>query len=218
MDKKGFPAGNPSEDVERIRAWWLEEMQRSGLSGNVAVEHAAANGPAPRDGIGKQLFDSLVMKRAAIPETHAYHARLEGAPWPMHTMVTTSNNGMVVRVLYHVAFAQPVRELRVVRKLGWFGTKMEFSGEAAAACEGRKELRKLCGKALSFRYEPPLRGFHASKKQIELPEAWLALTSNPAAAAVCTAIHEESGFASKKYSLGLASVVATLQAFEALVQ
>jgi hypothetical protein len=58
MNKQGFPRGIPAEDCQRLHLWWREEMQRLGLSGDVAIEPVRFDAHqqfAP--GFGKQLFD-----------------------------------------------------------------------------------------------------------------------------------------------------------------
>src|SRR5260370_32317147 len=109
MKKQGFPQGNPAEDCQKLQIWWTEEMQKAGFSGTVAVEpvRLGAQQPPPA-GIGKQLFESLVLQRQAATSSFAYHAAIAGAPWPLETVVMTTESGMITSVIYPAVLNLPI--------------------------------------------------------------------------------------------------------------
>src|SRR5579862_8696938 len=101
MNKQGFPRGNPPEDCQKLQLWWTEEMQKAGLSGGVAVAYIRLEAQqSPPSGLGKQLFESLVLQRQATTSAYAYHATIPGAPWPLETVVMTTESGMITSVIY----------------------------------------------------------------------------------------------------------------------
>ena len=77
MNKQGYPRGNPAEDCQRLQLWWTEEMQKLGFAGAVTVAPMELNPQqAPPSGLGKQLFESLVLRQQAAMNRYAYHARI----------------------------------------------------------------------------------------------------------------------------------------------
>src|SRR6266571_4473911 len=108
MNKQGFPRGNPAEDCQKLQLWWTEEMQKAGFPGEVAVEHLKLDAQqSPSVGFGKQLFESLVLQRQTTMNTYAYHATIPGAPWPLETVVITTESGMITTVIYRTVLKLP---------------------------------------------------------------------------------------------------------------
>ncbi len=217
MKKKGFPAGNPDEDQEKLRVWWTEEMEKCGFSGQVSVEYAPCEGEAPSWGTGKRLFEGLVMSRSQVMNAHMYRSTIPGAPWPLDALVVTMEDGIITQVIYHAGMKISLQgDVRFTHKLGLLGTKLEVEGVDAERFKSQKELLKKCKKALRFRYDIPLRGFSSGKTVFQLEEATLGITTGKEGAdvVVSATVQTESAFIGQNYSLGLAQVVETLKAIE----
>jgi hypothetical protein len=165
MNKQGYPRGNPVEYCQRLQAWWLEEMEKSGFSGAVTVDPAgldAQQSPAP--GFGKQLFDSLVLRQQAAMNKCAYHSKIPGSPWPLEAVVMTTESGVITSIIYRALVQLPVvAEVSFKRSIGLLSDKLEVAGPAAEQFKDRKSLLKKIKDGLNRRYEPPLWGFVASR-------------------------------------------------------
>jgi hypothetical protein len=207
MNKQGFPRGNPAEDCQRLQLWWSEEMKKAGFSGAVTVEHFRLDAQQPAaPGFGKQLFDSLVLQRQAVMSTHAYRARIPGAPWPLETVVMTTEAGTVTNVIYRaIVQASITGEVSFKKSIGLLSDKLEIEGPAAEQFKGRKALLKKIKNGLNRRYEPPAWGFVASKKYFELGEASVTLrqAEGQNEVIVLTTVSTEGAFLGHNYSLGL---------------
>ncbi len=207
MNKQGFPRGNPAEDCQKLQLWWTEEMQKVGFSGAVAVEHMRLDAQQlPSHGFGKQLFESLVMQRQAAMNTYAYHATLPGAPWPLETVVMTTEAGMITTVIYRAVLDLPsTTEVAFKKSIGLLSDKLEVEGPAAEQFRNRKALLKKIKDGLNRRYEPPAWGFVASKKYFELGEASVTLrqAAGQNEVIVITTVRTESAFVGHNYSFGL---------------
>ncbi|MGD0992883.1 MAG: hypothetical protein ABR998_10465 [Gemmatimonadales bacterium] len=220
MDNKGFPAGNPSEDRERLQAWWEEEMSKCGLSGATTVEHSAYQDQSRSSSAGRSLFESLVMQRTAATIAHLYYSKIPGAPWPLEALVTTTSDGVIAEVVYRAVLKCQVRGgVSIKKSIGWFGDKLEIQGVGAEQFKARKDIVRKCKDCLCRRYYYPLRGFHASKEYFELGEASLTLRAEAGTteAIVRTTVRDEKAFVGRKYSLGLPAIVKTLQMVEQAV-
>jgi|GEM_PF-4262655 hypothetical protein len=207
MKKQGFPQGNPAEDCQKLQLWWTEEMQKAGFSGAVAVEpmRLDAQQPPPA-GFGKQLFESLVLQRQAARSTFAYHAAIPGAPWPLETIVMTTESGMITSVIYRTILELPITaEVSFKKSIGLLSDKLEVEGPAADQFRDRKALLKKIKDCLNRRYDPPAFGFVASKKSFELGEASVTLreAAGKCEVIVVTTVRSESAFVGHNYSLGL---------------
>lgn len=217
MKKQGYPRGNRAEDSEKLRVWWEEEMRKCALGGTVAIEHAPVGGQLPVWSTGKQLLESLVMQRAATVNAHLYAATIPGAPWPLQAVVMTTDSGIVTDVLYRAILKVPITaEVSFKKSLGLLSEKLEVEGPGAERFGTQKPLLKKIKDGLSRRYEPPLFGFVASKKFLELPEASVTLRPDPAGAEaiIRTTVRTESAFIGHEYSFGLDRVLDTLKAIE----
>ena len=206
MKKEGYPRGNPGEDGHKLERWWREEMQKCGLSGEISIEYARLNGQPPATSLGKQLFDSLVMRQAAVSNAHAYLAKLPGGRWPLETAVMTTDAGMITSILYRAMVkCQLTSELLFKKSIGMLSDKLEVEGQEAELFRQRKPLLKTIKDNLTRRYEPPLFGFVASKKFLELEQA--SVTLRPSAggceAVIRSTVRTESAFVGQNYSLGL---------------
>jgi hypothetical protein len=218
MNKQGYPRGNPAEDCEKLQLWWTEEMQKAGFSGAITVEHMRLNTQQPPpQGFGKQLFESLVMQRQATMNTFAYHANIPGAPWPLETVVMTTESGMITTVIYRAALKVPsTADVSFKKSIGLLSDKLEIEGPAAEQFKERKALLKKIKDNLNRRYEPPAFGFVASKKQFELGEASVTLrqAEGHTEVIVVTAVRAESAFLGHNYSLGLDKALEIIKAIE----
>ncbi len=216
MKKDGYPRGNPAEDSQKLLRWWQEEMQKCATSGAVSVEYATLDGQPPATSIGKQLFDTLVMRQAAVTNKHVYLANLPGGRWPIEAAVMTTDTGMITSILFRaVVKCQVAQELVFKKSIGLLSDKLEVEGSEAGLFQQRKALLKTIKDSLNRRYEPPLWGFVASKKFLELEQASVTLRpgSEGCEAIVRSTVHTESGFVGHNYSLGLQQA---LQIFKAL--
>jgi hypothetical protein len=165
MKKQGVPQGNPAEDGQKLQVWWTEEMQKAGFSGTPAVEliRLDAHQPPP-SGLGKQLFESLVLRREAATNSFAYHATIPGAPWPLETVVMTTASGMITSVIYRAMLKLPITaEVSFKKSIGLLSDKLEVEGPAAEQFKNRKALLKKIKDGLNRRYEPPAFGFVAQR-------------------------------------------------------
>ena len=218
MNKQGFPRGNPAEDCQKLQFWWTEEMQKAGFSGAVTVEHMRLNAQQPPPpGFGKQLFESLVMQRQATMNTFAYHATIPGAPWPLETVVMTTESGMITSVIYRALLKLPsTAEVSFKKSIGLLSDKLEVEGPAAEQFKDRKPLLKKIKDNLNRRYEPPAFGFVASKKQFELGEASVTLrqAAGQSEVIVVTAVRAEGAFLGHNYILGLDKALDIFKAIE----
>src|SRR5260370_35453687 len=132
MKKQGFPQGNPAEDCQKLQIWWTEEMQKAGFSGTVAVEpvRLGAQQPPPA-GIGKQLFESLVLQRQAATSSFAYHAAIAGAPWPLETVVMTTESGMITSGIYRAVLNLPITaEVSFKKSIGLTSDNIAVEGSS----------------------------------------------------------------------------------------
>ena len=175
-------------------------------------------GTPPDWSVGKRLFESLVMKRAAVAvNAHLYGVTIPVAQWPLEVGVLTTDSGMITEVVYHTVLKTPIAaEVLFKKSLGMFSEKFEVLGPGAERFKDQKPLLKLIKQGLSFRYEPPLFGFAASKKTMELAEASLALKPDPAggSAILRTTVLTEKAFIGNNYSLGLDKALNILVAIE----
>lgn len=208
MDKQGFPARDTLKDVELLRAWWCEEMAKCGLSGTVAVQHEPYRSPPPRSGTGPERLMEFVTGSAQVVEANLYRAGLPGAPWPLEALVVTASNGCITTVTFRANLKMHLAlgDILITKSLGWVGEKLEVAGPGASLFSERKDVLKICKADLSLRYEPPLRGFHASTKTFEMRAASVALTSGSGGgteASIRTTVRDEAAFVGRKYSLGL---------------
>jgi hypothetical protein len=107
-------------------------------------------------------------------------------------------------------------EVHFKKTLGWFGEKLEVLGPGAERFKDQKPLLKRIKKNLNRRYEPPLFGFVASKKTLELGEASLALKPTPTGteAIVRSTVRAEAAFIGHQYSLGLDKALDIFKAIE----
>ena len=218
MKKHGFPQGNPAEDCQKLQTWWTEEMQKAGFSGTVAVEpvRLGAQQPPPA-GIGKQLFESLVLQRQAATSSFAYHAAIAGAPWPLETVVMTTESGMITSVIYRAVLNLPITaEVSFKKSIGLLSDKLEVEGPAAEQFKNRKALLKKIKDGLNRRYEPPAFGFVASKKFFELGEASVTLraAAGQSEVIVVSTVRTETAFVGHNYSLGLDKALDIIKAVE----
>jgi hypothetical protein len=217
VDKSGFPGGNPEEDREKLRLWWHEEMRGCGLSAAVTVEYAPLASETPSWSPGKHLVEALVTGRSEVVNTRMYRSAIPGAAWPLDAVVVTTDSGMITQVVYWARLKRAVSgEVRFRKSLGLFGRKLEVEGPGGHEFRDRRDLLKTCKEGLCLDYEPPLRGFHASKKRFELKEAMLAIrpAEGGSEALVVTTVRDEAAFVGRKYSLGLAKVLDVLRAVE----
>src|SRR5437764_1476210 len=157
MNKHGFPRGNQAEDCQKLQAWWTEEMQKAGLSGTVTVEPVRLDvQQAPLPGFGKQLFKSLVLQRQAATNIYAYYAAIPGAPWPLQTLVMTTESGMITSVIYRAVLKAPIiGDVSFKKSIGLLSDKLEVEGPAAEQFRSRKALLKRVKDSLNRRYDPP---------------------------------------------------------------
>ena len=218
MNKQGFTRGNPAEDCQKLQMWWAEEMQKAGFSGAVTVEHLRldAQQPSPT-GLGKQLFESLVLRRHAAPSTYAYHAIIPGASWPLETFVMTTDSGTITSVIYRAVLNLPLAgEVSFKKSIGLLSDKLEVEGPAAEQFKSRKALLKKIKDGLNRRYDPPAFGFVTAKKFFELGEA--SVTLRPAAGqselVVVTTVRSESAFVGHHYRLGLDKALEIITAIQ----
>lgn len=220
MNDKGFPDGKPQGDTEKLRAWWGEEVQQCGLSGAVSVEFAPCKSEQPAWGEGKRMLEALVMRNSQAFNVHMYHAAIPGAPWPLETVVMTTDAGVITQVIYHALLKLHLTsgEVKFKKTSGWLSEKLEVEGPGAERFNARKELLNKCKKCLSRRYDPPVRGFLASQTSFELQEASATLQpgTEGSEAIVRTTVASEGGqlHGHKKYSLGLRDVLEFLKAIE----
>src|SRR5947199_7190642 len=157
MNKHGFPRGNQAEYCRKLQAGWTEEMQKAGLSGTVTVEPVRLESQqTPPPGFGKQLFESLVLQRQAATNTYAYHAIIPGAPWPLQTLVMTTESGMITSVIYRAVLKAPIiGDVSFKKSIGLLSDKLEVEGHAAEQFRNRKTLLKKIKDGLNRRYDPP---------------------------------------------------------------
>ena len=218
MNKHGFPRGIPAEDCQRLHLWWREEMQKLGLSGDVAIEPVRFDAQQPSaPGFGKQLFESLVMQRQAAMNTFAYHATISGLPWPLEMIVMTTESGTITTVIYRAVLKAPITgEVTFKKSIGLLSDKLEIEGPAAEQFRSRKALVKKIRNGLNRRYEPPAFGFVASRKSFELGEASVTLRqiSGQSEVILVTAVRSESAFIGHNYSLGLDKALDIIKAIE----
>jgi hypothetical protein len=217
MKKEGYPRGNPVEDGQKLMWWWKEEMQKCGLAGEVSVEYSRLDGRPPATGMGKQLFDSLVLRQSSVTNMHAYIAALPGGPWPLETAVLTTESGMVTDILYRALLKCPVAsEVSFQKSIGLLSDKLEVEGPEAGRFQERKPLLKKIKDGLNRRYEPPLWGFVASKKFLELQQVSVSLrpTAAGSEAVIHTTARVESAFVGHNYSLGLDRAIDIFKALE----
>jgi hypothetical protein len=218
MNKQGFPRGNPAEDCHKLQLWWTEEMQKAGFSGAVTVEHMRldAQQPPPAS-FGTQLFESLVLQRQATMNTFAYHATIPGAPWPLETVVMTTESGMITSIIYRAVLKLPIpAEVSFKKSIGLLSDKLEVEGPSAEQFRNRKALLKKVKDGLNRRYEPPAFGFVASKKSFELGEASVTLKqiAGHSEAVVVSTVRSEGAFVGHNYSLGLDRALDIIKAIE----
>ena len=218
MNKQGFPRGNPPEDCQKLQLWWAEEMQKTGLSGEVTVAHIRLEAQQPPfAGFGKQLFESLVLQRQAATSARAYHATIPGAAWPLETVVMTTDSGMITSVIYLTILKMPgTTHVSFKKSIGLLSDKLEVEGSAADQFKNRKTLLKKIKDGLNRRYEPPAWGFVASKKYFELGEASVTLraAAGQNEVIVVTTVRTESAFVGHNYSLGLEKTLEIMKAIE----
>src|SRR5258708_37686433 len=108
-------------------------MQKAGFSGTVAVEPVRLDAQQPPPaGIGKQLFESLVLQRQAATSSFAYHAAIAGAPWPLETVVMTTESGMITFVIYRAVLNLPITAEASFKKSIGFLRGNVYGGGAAA--------------------------------------------------------------------------------------
>ena len=217
MNKLGYPDGTPDKDRERLRLWWEEEMKSCGLSGSVKVDYVPVHGDPPPRSAGQRFLDFMSMGMAIAGGVHMYVAEIPGAAWPVETAVTTTDTGMIMSVVYRATVTrQAAGEVTFKKSLGLLSLKLEILGQMADYYKTKKELIKRCREGLKLRHEPPLRGFHAGKKFIELREASVVLRpeSRGSEVLITTAAREQSAFVGKTYSLGLACALDILKAVE----
>ena len=193
-----------------MQAWWSEETQKAGFSGAVTVDPVGLDAQqAPTPGFGKQLFDSLVLRQQAAMNRYAYYSRIPGAPWPLEAVVMTTESGVVTSIVYRVLVQLPViAEVSFKKSIGMLSDKLEVAGPAAEQFKERKSLLKKIKDGLNRRYEPPLWGFVASKKQFELGEASVTLRTvdGQTEVMVVTTVRAESTFVGHSYKIGRAHV------------
>ncbi len=218
MNKQGFPRGNPAEDCQKLQLWWSEEMHKAGLSGGLAVEHMRLDAQQPpSSGFGKQLFDSLVLQRQAAMNAFAYYAIIPGAPWPLETVVMTTESGTVTSIIYRAVLKLPIpAEVCFKKSIGLLSDKLEIDGPSAEQFRTRKALLKKIRDGLNRRYEPPAFGFVASKKSFELGEASVTLKqiAGQSEAVVVSTVRSEGAFVGHNYSLGLDRALDIIKAIE----
>jgi hypothetical protein len=218
MNKQGFPRGIPAEDCQRLHLWWREEMQKLGLSGDVVIEPVRFDAQRPSEpSFGKQLFESLVLQRHAAMDTFAYHATIPGAPWPLETVVMTTESGTITKVIYRVVLKLPITaEVAFKKSIGLLSDKLDVEGPAAEQFEKRKTLLKKIKNGLNRRYEPPAFGFVASKKSFELGQASVTLrqVAGQSEVMVISTVRAESAFVGHSYSLGLDKALDIIKAIE----
>jgi hypothetical protein len=193
-------------------------MQKAGFSGAVTVESMRLNTRQQLPpGFGKQLFESLVMQRHATRDTFAYHATIPGAPWPLETVVMTTEAGMITTVVYRALLKAPTSaDVSFKKSIGLLSDKLEVEGPAAEQFKDRKPLLKKIKDGLNRRYEPPAFGFVASKKQFELGEASVTLrqAEGQNEVIVVTAVRSESAFLGQNYILGLDKALDIIKTIE----
>ena len=193
-------------------------MQKLGLSGDVVIEPVRFDAQQPSaPGFGKQLFESLVLQRQAARNTLAYHATISGAPWPLETVVMTTESGTITTVIYQALLNLPITaEVSFKKSIGLLSDKLEVEGPAAEQFRNRKALVKKIKDGLNRRYEPPAFGFVASKKTFELGEASVTLRQigGQCEVIVVTAVRSESAFIGHNYSLGLDKALDIIKAIE----
>src|SRR5437016_2892688 len=150
MNKHGFPRGNQAEDCQKLQAWWTEEMQKAGFSGTVTVEPIRLEAQQiPPPGFGKQLFESLVLQRQAATNTYAYHAAIPGAPWPLDTVVMTTESGMFTSVIYRAVLKAPIiGDVSFKKSIGLLSDKLELEGPSGEQFLSWKALIKLTNDGL----------------------------------------------------------------------
>jgi hypothetical protein len=219
MNKQGFPRGNVAEDSQKLQSWWMEELQKAGLSGTVSVEPMRLESQQlPPPGLGKQLFESLLLQRQAATSAYAYHATIRGAPWPLETIVMTTESGTITSVIYRAVLQSPgTGEVSFRKSIGLLSDKLEVEGPAAEQFRSRKTLLKKIKDRLNRRYEPPAFGFVASRKYFELGEASVTLRQaeqNGTEVIVVSTVRTESAFVGHKYSLGLDKALDIIKAIE----
>src|SRR5436309_10192547 len=218
MNKHGFPRGNQAEDCQKLQAWWTEEMQKAGLSGTITVEPVRLDAQQPAlPGLRKQLFESLVLQRQAATSTYAYHAAIPGAPWPLQTLVMTTESGMITSVIYRAVLRAPIiGDVSFKKSIGLLSDKLEVEGPAAEQFRSRKALLKKIKDGLNRRYEPPAWGFVASKKYFELGEASVTLrqAAGENEVIIVTTVRMESAFMGHNYSFGLDKALDIIKAIE----
>jgi hypothetical protein len=218
MNKQGFPRGNPAEDCQKLQLWWAEEMQKAGFSGAVAVQHLRLDAQQPASlSFGKQLFESLVMQRQAAMNTFAYHAAIPGAPWPLETVVMTTESGSITAVIYRAVLKLPsATEVAFKKSIGMLSDKLEVEGPAAEQFKNRKALLKKIKDGLNRRYEPPAWGFVGSKKFFELGEASVTLraAAGESEVIIVSTVRTESAFVGHNYRLGLDKALDIIKAIE----
>src|SRR5258708_27802927 len=139
-------------------------MQKAGFSGTVAVEpvRLGAQQPPPA-GVGKQLFESLVLQRQAATSSFAYHAAIAGAPWPLETVVMTTESGMITSVIYRAVLTLPITaEVSFKKSIGLLSDKLEGEGPAAEQFKKRKRRPKKIKEGLHPPSTHPGLGLRAS--------------------------------------------------------
>jgi hypothetical protein len=217
MKKKGYPRGNPPEDSEKLRVWWEEEMKKCDLGGTVAIEYMPAREQLPAQSLGKRLFESVVLSQHAVANAHLYTTTIPGAPWPLEAGVMTTDSGMVTDVCYRAVLQVPITgEVSFKKSSALLGEKLEVEGPGAEPFATQKPLRKKIKDGLNRGYEPPLFGFVASTKYLELPEASVTLRPDPAGVEVLIrmTVRAEAAFIGHEYRLGLDKVLDIFKAFE----
>jgi hypothetical protein len=222
MNKYGFPRGNPAEDCRKLQAWWGEEMQKCGLSGNVAVQHSQVTPQAPGRDSGKSRLEVLLdilEQRQAAAGTHLHVAAIPGAPWPLETAVMTTNSGTITKILYHAVLPASISaEVCFKRVPGFWMPKLGAVGPGAERFKDMKPLLKKIGNGLSFRYKVPQWGFVTSKRFLEFEQASVLLRPcrEGTEALVQTTVCEQTNLfgAISSFSLGLGPVIEILKAIE----
>jgi hypothetical protein len=219
MNKQGYPRGNPVEDCQKLQVWWEEEIRKCGLAGAVTVDHANVGAPPPAWSVGKRLFESLVMNRGAVVNSHLYGVTIPVAQWPLEVGILTTDSGMITEVVFRAVIKAPVAgEVLFKKSLGMFSEKFEVLGPGADRFKDQKPLLKLIKGGLNRRYDPPMFGFVASSKTLELSEASLTLKPGPAGgeAIIRSTPLAEKAFIGHNYSLGLKNALDILLAIEEL--
>jgi hypothetical protein len=216
MKKKQYPRGKPEEDQEKIKAWWAEEMQRCGISGEVAVEYSPCDQEVSQKSLGKRLFDKF-MGENEVSEAHMYHSLIPGAPWPLEALVMTTAEGTVTQIIYHARLQKKFAgELLFKHRPAVMGSKVDIEGEDADRFKSQKKLIKTLKASLSFRYDIPLFGFHSGEQTYEHGPATITIVpdENGTSLTANTTVFAESKFVGKNFSLGLDRIIEAIREIE----